>query len=232
MKKSHLSVGYYACVFTFISLSASAATIEVGAVDGGWYRSDGLHNSSNDNYQAGDSGATELRNWFTFDLSGVTLQAGEFVSSATLSLQNGGYGGNERETWTVVNVETDASDVMADHNPQSTDGTDIFNDLQDGSIYGSTTINSSTSPDAIIDVSLTGVNSISDITSSIGGLFAIGGYVSSLSPLTDEYLFSSSDGQLASVTLSLETAVLPVPAAFWLFGSGILGLIGIARHRV
>lgn len=30
---------------------------------------------------------------------------------------------------------------------------------------------------------------------------------------------------------SIETAPVPVPAALWLFGSGLLGLIGVARHR-
>ena len=27
------------------------------------------------------------------------------------------------------------------------------------------------------------------------------------------------------------TAAVPVPAAVWLFGSGLLGLVGIARRR-
>jgi len=29
----------------------------------------------------------------------------------------------------------------------------------------------------------------------------------------------------------METTVIPVPAAVWLFGSGLLGLIGIARRK-
>ena len=33
------------------------------------------------------------------------------------------------------------------------------------------------------------------------------------------------------VRLSVVTAVVPIPPAFWLFGSGLLGLIGIARRR-
>ena len=33
-----------------------------------------------------------------------------------------------------------------------------------------------------------------------------------------------------SVTFT-ETAVIPVPAAVWLFGSGLLGLVGVARRR-
>jgi hypothetical protein len=32
-------------------------------------------------------------------------------------------------------------------------------------------------------------------------------------------------------TLQVNTAVIPVPAAVWLFGSGLLGLVGVARRR-
>lgn len=233
MKKSRLLGVFYTCLFAFITLSASAATINVGADDGGFYRSDGLHAPSIDNYLAGESGADEYRNWFAFDLSSITLQSGEFITSATLSLQNALYGGDMSEQWTVVSVETNVPDIMAEQSSGSTDGMNIFNDLQDGSTYGSTTISSSTPSNAIIDVSFTGVNSIPDITSSIGGQFAVGGYVSSLDldPSSAEFLFSGSANQLASVKLSLETAVVPVPAAFWLFGTGLLGLIGIAKQK-
>jgi len=34
-----------------------------------------------------------------------------------------------------------------------------------------------------------------------------------------------------SATYTMETTVIPVPAAVWLFGSGLLGLIGIARRK-
>lgn len=231
MRKSHLLGEFCACLFTFISLSASAATINVGATDGGWYSSDGLHSPSVDNYVAGESGRTEYRNWFAFDLSSVTLQAGEFISGATLRLQNGIFGGDTSEQWTMMSVETNVSDVMAGQNPGNAAGISIFNDLQDGSFYGLTTISSSTSSDAILDVSFTGVNSISDITSSIGGLFAVGGYVSSLNSPLDEFLFSGTASQIGSVNLLLEIAVVPVPAAFWLFGSSLLVLIGIARKK-
>ena len=233
MKKSRLLGVFYTCFFAFITLSASAATIKIGAIDGGWYRSDGFHTPSIDNYLAGESGTDEYRNWFAFDLSSVTLQAGEFITSATLSLQNGGYRGGTSEQWTVVSVENNVPDIMAGQSSGSTDGMNIFNDLQDGSTYGSTTISSSTPSNAIIDVSFTGVNAIPDITSSIGGQFAVGGYVSSLDldPSSPEFLFNGSAGQIGSVKLSLETAVVPVPAAFWLFGSGLLGLIGIARQK-
>lgn len=35
----------------------------------------------------------------------------------------------------------------------------------------------------------------------------------------------------ADLNFSLQTAVVPVPAAIWLFGSGLLGLLGAARRK-
>lgn len=50
------------------------------------------------------------------------------------------------------------------------------------------------------------------------------------------YQYANSDGastwQLnTDGTLSYATAAVPLPAAVWLFGSGLLGLVGIARRR-
>ncbi|NOQ88375.1 MAG: hypothetical protein GQ550_05570 [Gammaproteobacteria bacterium] len=36
---------------------------------------------------------------------------------------------------------------------------------------------------------------------------------------------------VGAVGFTIETAVIPVPAAIWLFGSGLLGLMGVARKR-
>ena len=38
-------------------------------------------------------------------------------------------------------------------------------------------------------------------------------------------------GTMGGVPLSLEITAVPVPAAVWLFGSGLLGLIGVARRK-
>jgi hypothetical protein len=35
----------------------------------------------------------------------------------------------------------------------------------------------------------------------------------------------------AASTQTVSAAVVPIPAAVWLFGSGLLGLVGIARHK-
>ena len=39
------------------------------------------------------------------------------------------------------------------------------------------------------------------------------------------------DAFFDNITISTEVAAVPVPAAVWLFGSGLLGLIGVARRK-
>lgn len=41
----------------------------------------------------------------------------------------------------------------------------------------------------------------------------------------------ANSGQLAGVWTEYNATVVPVPAAVWLFGSGLLGLVGIARRK-
>lgn len=53
--------------------------------------------------------------------------------------------------------------------------------------------------------------------------------------ISDPYIFGNVaafgiGGQLKSVTVSPRIASVPVPAAAWLFGSGLLGLIGVGRQ--
>ena len=43
--------------------------------------------------------------------------------------------------------------------------------------------------------------------------------------------FESNDERVAGVTLAVDVAVVPVPAAAWLFGSGLIGLVGVARRQ-
>jgi hypothetical protein len=40
-----------------------------------------------------------------------------------------------------------------------------------------------------------------------------------------------ADNDHGPVAISLQTTPVPVPAAMWLFGSGVFGLIGVARRK-
>ena len=54
------------------------------------------------------------------------------------------------------------------------------------------------------------------------------------SPDTYLIVFDGLDGSGAEIsgnTLAVDLAPVPVPAAVWLFGSGLLGLVGIARRK-
>ena len=51
-------------------------------------------------------------------------------------------------------------------------------------------------------------------------------------PNDGDVLASWSRGNSGSYTINISpTGVVPVPAAVWLFGSGLLGLVGIARRK-
>ena len=42
----------------------------------------------------------------------------------------------------------------------------------------------------------------------------------------------SLDGTATAISTDvINTSVVPVPAAVWLFGSGLIGLVGVARRR-
>jgi len=43
-------------------------------------------------------------------------------------------------------------------------------------------------------------------------------------------LYVPVEFELQSISIYTESTVVPVPAAVWLFGSGLLGLVGVARR--
>jgi hypothetical protein len=47
----------------------------------------------------------------------------------------------------------------------------------------------------------------------------------------DDYGIAFTDGEVTGRTLAIDVAPIPVPAAVWLFGTGLLGLVGVARRR-
>lgn len=50
-------------------------------------------------------------------------------------------------------------------------------------------------------------------------------------PLVDNYGSQITTFYLQGVALSVSISTVPVPAAYWLFGSGLIGLVGIARRN-
>lgn len=211
------------------SLNVNSATYINNAIDQGWYTLGGSNSGSNTSYIIGEVGADIYRNWFAFDLSSINLLAGESIISASLTVLKGGYRGDAQEEWALTSIESNVSDLI------NGTGLDIFDDLANGSAYGAATLTAAGVNDSLINVNLTGANVFTDIDSSMAsldGLFAIGGYLSTIDSGNIEFLFNGTGGtNFFKSVLTIETTIVPVPAAVWLFGSGLIGLIGVARRK-
>ena len=94
----------------------------------------------------------------------------------------------------------------------------------------------------VFDVSNTSGGSITldgDNSFSLGmdwGMGYFGDTNFSLLSSPDTYLvvfdgFDDRENRILGNTLAVDLAPIPVPAAVWLFGSGLIGLIGIARRK-
>ena len=214
------------------SLNVNSATYINNAIDQGWYTSSGSSSGGNTSYFIGEIGADIYRNWFAFDLSGINLLASESIISASLTVVKGGYTGDAQEEWALTSIESNVSDLI---NGTGT-GLNIFDDLADGSAYGAATLTAAGGNDSLINVNLTGANVFTDIDSSLAsfdGLFAIGGYLSTIDSTNKEFLFNGTGGtNFFKSVLTIETTIVPVPAAVWLFSSGLIGLIGMARRKI
>jgi hypothetical protein len=64
-----------------------------------------------------------------------------------------------------------------------------------------------------------------DFSDAWGFYFGLGGQNYDMKTYSDYYAWAVRDGDVAGMS------AVPIPAAFWLFGSGLLGLIGVARRR-
>jgi hypothetical protein len=107
----------------------------------------------------------------------------------------------------------------------------VFTDNNDGSWNAEVFDVTSTSGGSI---TLSGNNSFSLGMNWGTGYF--GDTNASLTSSPDTYLIvfeglDGSGGRLSGNTLAVDLAPIPIPAAIWLFGSGLLGLVGIARRK-
>ena len=107
---------------------------------------------------------------------------------------------------------------------------DIFVNFQDSALdngIGTSVFGNTTFPD---DVSMA---MGWDFSLAVGDMALIEFVLSELAPTSGFFLSHSDPDSNATIYLSstLTVSAIPVPAAVWLFGSGLLGLIGIARRK-
>jgi Bacterial pre-peptidase C-terminal domain/Bacterial Ig-like domain len=162
-----------------------AQPITLNAISQGQWDSTGSHSATNESYEVGQIPPTQYRNYFVFDLSNI----GSPITTAALNLTDvtGGYNSPlSSDTYGLFDVSTPISALVASGAGQ----TGIFNDLGSGTGYGSQTITTA-SDGTVISTSLSAAG-ITGLNSGRGGLFAIGGALTSISGSNTQFLFGSS----------------------------------------
>ncbi|CAD5974301.1 Thermitase [Planktothrix rubescens] len=162
--------------------STPPPSTNIAATDTGWYDNSGSHSPTNTNYFVGDS-VSKYRNWMAFNLSTFTTP----VTSAKLQIKAYQYSSADpSETYELRDVTTPVSTLTAGGSGL----TSIYNDLGDGTIYGSRSFTSADSNQTVtIDL-----NSalVSAINAKSGQSFALGGQITT-DGIGDEYIFGSSN---------------------------------------
>jgi hypothetical protein len=146
-------------------------TSAVNAADSGWWNSTGAHSATNKNYLTQESTTTDYHNYFVFDLTDVT----ETITGAELRLTNSLTGASGTPAYTLFDVSTPLTDLQATGSGE----TDIFGDLGSGTAYGSASF--STINNASIVVIQWNDAGIAALNAARGGLFAVGGAITSAS---------------------------------------------------
>ncbi len=218
----------------------NAAAVTIDATDRGWYGDNGDHRPAILNYLAGDCrgatcqaglnvGADEFRNFFVFDVSGVTAP----IVAATLRLhntagtapfldRNGFFSDEGSETYLVNEVSTSIASLVA-----GTGGVAAFGDLGSGTSFGSITATSAING-TFVEIDLNGA-AIAALNLA-SGLFAFGGALTTLNGTADEEtFFAFSDAGNLSDT-QLELTLVPEPSTVLLLAAGI-ALLGALRTR-
>ena len=199
--------GFSACSF--------AQTIEVLATDSGWYHEQGRHDANNENYISGQvslTGDLHHHNFFVFDLASIDVP----IMAAVFRVYT--WDVRASDIYTLYDVSTPIPVLTASGSNEVA----VYNDLGSGTVYGNTSILVD-QDNQFIDIALNS-DAISSITLANGD-WAIGGDFAS----TIDWAFGSSTLDENTPRLILEA--IPIPPTVWLFGSGLLGLVGIARRK-
>lgn len=191
-------LGVLAC----LPLRAADCELTLPVADAGWYNAAGAHDPENNNYIVGfhAPGATELRNFFLFNIPPLTRAPGAAVLrlyTFTVNSVDGAETLQLREVTTPVNTLTSGAGAGIEG---------VFTDLADGTNFGSRGI-SQTEANTFISIPLN-AQALAAIYAAAGESWALGGSISTLSPTPsgDEKLFAFSSGTADYVELVLRFA--------------------------
>jgi len=180
------------------AVPASAQLVFLEAIDCGFYSSDGSHSPGSTNYVAGDTaaaGIAEKRNFFVFDLSGVSGT----VAHAALQIYNPGdppdpgNGFNSpdpSERYSVQDVTTDIATLTAGGSGLVS----VFGDLGDGTVFGFVDVDAAANGTSVLIPF--NHNGGGAVNAAIGGQLAFGGAVTTLAGNPIQTVFAYSHGSM------------------------------------
>lgn len=214
MKGTAIALGVVA-----ITASTQAGVVIINTTDRGWYDDTGFHDPENDNYIVGNFGDFTWRNWFVFDLSTIDVQIVALQLRA-LNPVDGFFSGDAVETYVNYDVTTNLTDLV-----DGLGGLPAYDDLGSGTVYSSYEASESDN-ETIIVIDLNAA-AVSDANAAAGGLWGIGGAITTLNG-GDEFLFGFTGGGNDADT-QLVVTLIPAPGVLALLG--LAGLVGPTRRR-
>ncbi len=175
--------------------------VVINAADSGWYDNSGNHSADNQNYIVGDLGGTIYRDFFVFNLPGLS---GQLVDAELLLNSYTNVSPTGVETYQLYDVTNSITELTND----ASGATGIYADLGSGVVYGGRNVYVSESG-FIASLPLNGSFLAAAQTNS-GGRIALGGALTSLNPVpTTEDLFSFSYGYPTDAQLWLGFLTAP-----------------------
>jgi hypothetical protein len=205
--------------------AACAHSVTIHAFDRGWYNQSGFHDPTNDNYFVGDTTGNaedmgELRNWFVFDLTGVTARE---LIGARLELPNSfWFTDTGSETLRLTGVSVDRASLM-----DGTGGVGAFGSLGTGPLFGEFTRTGFQSGPVVVNLNALFLDSV-----PYGGWVVLGGRLTTLQPRGA--MFGSSGGIGPTPRLVLDDGLppAPMPSAAAMVAATLVLAAGRRRRRV